>query len=339
MSASFISVVAVRAEDTVPTSLSLCCNACGWVITTAEELLCEAVPCLAASVWSYELDLLDGTAACYSATNPDDHRFDVVRFSAAAGMRLRHSGAPQKAHSWFPPFGWVTSQCQRCPQQLGWVFMDEAAIVQFAGVIVTHTIERRVPKRATSCYDQSPRRHVSAWDELMALLGSYAQSGSHEAGMPEEAEEAEEAEAAEEAEELHRWGVLLRGDDEAGAAEGEHEEGTGEQPAAVEGEVAVESYCVFCGAAHPANPRPPSNGDLSDGGSTGSAEGGDYDNRVDGWGWAVATPHGDQSRAMCVHCGEQFEFQRYGGLEEWVAYSGPADGSFWRVDHPRDHQC
>ena len=104
MSDSFLSAVETRAKEVCArtTVLALCCNNCQAVVATADELLKDQVPTAEGAVWAYELDLLDVTAYCYSATNPDDARFDVGRFNADACARLRWSGTPEPAHSWFP---------------------------------------------------------------------------------------------------------------------------------------------------------------------------------------------------------------------------------------------
>ena len=148
MSQSFVTAAEERMRDAC-SILALVCNQCAAVVATADELLCERVPCLDGAVWSYELDLLDTVAHCYSATNPQDARFDVARFGATACTRMRYLGEPQLEHSWFPPLGWMNASCQTCFQQLGWVFADEGRNVQFAGVIVTSLVERRVGRWAT----------------------------------------------------------------------------------------------------------------------------------------------------------------------------------------------
>ena len=147
---SFLSAAAARAADATPRLLSLCCNQCGAVVATAEELLCEKAAYLEGAVWAYELDLLDTTAFVYSATNPEATRFDVGRFDSAACARLRFGRDPAIAdHSWSPPYRWRNARCQNCPSQVGWVFADENDEIKFAGVIVTALVERRVPVSET----------------------------------------------------------------------------------------------------------------------------------------------------------------------------------------------
>ena len=150
MDSFFLSAAAARAADATPRLLSLCCNQCGAVVATAEELLCEKAAFLEGAVWAYELDLLDTTAFVYSATNPEATRIDVGRFDSAACARLRFGRDPAIAdHSWFPPYRWRNARCQNCPSQVGWVFADENDEIKFAGVIVTALVERRVPVSQT----------------------------------------------------------------------------------------------------------------------------------------------------------------------------------------------
>ena len=52
---SFLSAAAARAADATPRLLSLCCNQCGAVVATAEELLCEKAAYLEGAVWAMSL--------------------------------------------------------------------------------------------------------------------------------------------------------------------------------------------------------------------------------------------------------------------------------------------
>ncbi|KAF4654774.1 hypothetical protein FOL46_008545 [Perkinsus olseni] len=67
-------------------------------------------------VYSYELDVLEDPAWCYSATNPHEYRFDVCRANPA---ELSHGGIrvtnpPQEEFSWFPPYLWMMALCNTC---------------------------------------------------------------------------------------------------------------------------------------------------------------------------------------------------------------------------------
>ena len=177
---SFLAAAAARSIDAAKAVdepiLALVCNKCGAVVATERELCCQPVPFRQGAVWSYELDLLNETAHCYSATNPDGSRFDVARFDANTCKRLRFSGVPTADHSWFPPACWRNAQCQSCPQQLGWVFSaaDKASVPSFAGIIVTNLVERHVPVSDT--LPPSPEALASAdvlrqqVDDTAALL-------------------------------------------------------------------------------------------------------------------------------------------------------------------------
>ena len=380
---SFLAAAQSRATDVdaTRTVLALCCNHCQEVVATADELLKDRVPYKEGAVWAYELDLLDTTAFCYSATNPSDDRFDVGRFNTETCARLRYSGSPTAEHSWFPPNGWINARCPVCPQQLGWVFADpETDAVCFAGIIVTNLIERRVAFRQTTreyrdsraALRQQQEQHYehrlhlqdqSTIASTIEILQSVLQS------IPDDADEAARAAAIQPLlstpgftgalrrimqsgrgsghgspegslrEWLTRVGAAEPDGIEGGAylSEGEDAEEAAAEGAELESAVAAgessssddsssssssevpspedtaDCLCVFCGVEHPHNPRNRN----------------DYcgEPRVDAYGWDVALS--DPSRGLCVACAEKFERQRYGGMDEWFGYDGPADGSFW----------
>ncbi|KAF4696949.1 hypothetical protein FOZ60_013300 [Perkinsus olseni] len=81
-------------------------------------------------VYSYELDVLEDPAWCYSATNPHEYRFDVCRANPAelAHGGIRVTNPPQEEFSWFPPYLWMMALCNTCGVHLGWAFCtaDEA---------------------------------------------------------------------------------------------------------------------------------------------------------------------------------------------------------------------
>lgn len=121
------------------------CSVCAAPIATADELLCEPLPCADKSCWKYELDFLESTAWCYSATNSGDNRFDVARFGGAAVGRVATHGTPTDEHTWFPPHRWSMASCRGCDQHLGWAFSDVAAIddgtFSFVGLVLTRMRE------------------------------------------------------------------------------------------------------------------------------------------------------------------------------------------------------
>ena len=57
----------------------LVCSSCQAPIATASELVSQKIECLKDACYAYELELLDTEVTVYSATNTNDHRFDVVR--------------------------------------------------------------------------------------------------------------------------------------------------------------------------------------------------------------------------------------------------------------------
>ena len=74
-------------------------------------------------VYAYELDIMDLECTCYSSTNPNDVRFDVLRLSSSA--RVASHGSTSSLHTWFPPFAWRMAHCTKCMNHLGWSFSDE----------------------------------------------------------------------------------------------------------------------------------------------------------------------------------------------------------------------
>lgn len=361
MSDSFVAAAEARAADldrllAVP---ALVCSKCNEPIATADELLPERVPCLDGVVWCYELDLLETTAHCYSATNPDDYRFDVARFGQGACSRLLLANeAPESSHSWFPPYKWVNASCPACLQQLGWVFHDETTnAMRFAGVIVTKMIERRVPmhKQMRSSMMRTNidlmeiyRQHFQAAfpssDHILPLLRELASAagpsmgGESDGGRPTAAAAAAAATMAAwtaaassmtESADPIEGGVYLTDEDEADGDDERIEEAAGTREAHYYDDDPESSasqstystiptagcYCVFCGEGHPDN-------DHEDGGERAAAASRGHERD-----WQI-TP-GDPRRGMCAACNDMFEHQRYGGLEEWYEYQGPADRSFF----------
>lgn len=167
--------------------LALCCSVCDSPIATAADLLPKQVPRLESASYPYKLDLLIGTETesptsndginfggdgdsvsggecwVYSATNPDQTRFDVARFGQGACQRVHVHGEPTTAHTFFPPHPWRMASCPRCWVHLGWSFgtgREESAVDtgsdvndavdggdqgdSFLGLILTNLRERRV---------------------------------------------------------------------------------------------------------------------------------------------------------------------------------------------------
>ena len=167
------------------------CNKCGFPLLKASDLLQKKfTSTLNSSVFCYELDWLadevaeagkiqskqsqnDGepsrkaqepaqrnvnpesqsTYWCYSATNPSQQRFDIIRVSGKINTIRSHildNSEPSTEHSWFPPYSWKTACCAICSQHLGWYFQGETpeneseSSYQFFGVILTSLVLRSV---------------------------------------------------------------------------------------------------------------------------------------------------------------------------------------------------
>eukprot|EP00755_Sulcionema_specki_P016209 Sspe_Gene.61430::Locus_34100_Transcript_1_1_Confidence_1.000_Length_760::g.61430::m.61430 len=110
---------AVGKEDNSPVSL-LACQKCNFPIALKCDIFKEKFDVWSAAVYTYELDVLDEDVACYSATNPGDYRFDVVRTKPTAWVKTR--GVPTQEHTWFPGYGWVMANCAACGCNVGWGF-------------------------------------------------------------------------------------------------------------------------------------------------------------------------------------------------------------------------
>ena len=133
----------------------LLCGRCLAVVAAPQHIVRSRHPTLTSSVYCYEIDVLEEECWCYSATNPGDHRFDVVRARYGPGAHLvahapaagqggagaewvwRQQGGAERClpgrgtprlgqggysgeHSWFPPFAWCMVECLHCHAHLGW---------------------------------------------------------------------------------------------------------------------------------------------------------------------------------------------------------------------------
>merc|ERR1719240_2088534 len=97
------------------------CACCKLQVFSTDEIIQEKAGTWKEAVYPYELTVCDKTCWCYSATNPQEDRFDVVRvLPSAAGLCIR--GIPTTAHSWFSGYAWQLAQCNVCGSLLGWAF-------------------------------------------------------------------------------------------------------------------------------------------------------------------------------------------------------------------------
>lgn len=130
-----------------PLTPALVCARCNHPVAIVGEMLCERVQVMDSAVYSYELEVLDHEEVwCYSATNPENIRFDVCRF-AQPRPRVVITGTPTREHSWFPPYLWRGALCPGCDSHLGWAFVEAASSTQpsFVGLILTRLRERQLP--------------------------------------------------------------------------------------------------------------------------------------------------------------------------------------------------
>jgi len=107
-------------EDTHP---FLSCDRCGYILCTIDEVYNEVADVMSEAVYTYEFEIGDKLVSAYSATNPDEHRFDVVRVKqTAVGRGIKCREVPTLHHSWFKGFKWNIANCMTCGQFLGWGF-------------------------------------------------------------------------------------------------------------------------------------------------------------------------------------------------------------------------
>mmetsp|Transcript_51963 Transcript_51963/g.121675 ORF Transcript_51963/g.121675 Transcript_51963/m.121675 type:complete len:335 (-) Transcript_51963:71-1075(-) len=105
----------------------LVCENCGLPLVEQAEVIEEKFVTWNTVVWPYELTVLDRDSWCYSATNPSNARFDIVRvLPSVVGRSIKRRGSPTPEYSWFPGFGWCMAHCQMCGKHLGWTFSPNA---------------------------------------------------------------------------------------------------------------------------------------------------------------------------------------------------------------------
>eukprot|EP00037_Helgoeca_nana_P003213 m.38817 g.38817 ORF g.38817 m.38817 type:complete len:331 (-) comp13513_c0_seq1:1969-2961(-) len=129
---------------------TLVCGKCRHPLVRPADLITARIDTWADAVYAYELDVLDSEGVfCYSATNPGDTRFDVVRSKPSSTGLVTH-GDPTPEHSWFPGFLWSFAHCGACDAHLGWGFSLPVApdpesenqppnppVVEFYGLVLT----------------------------------------------------------------------------------------------------------------------------------------------------------------------------------------------------------
>ena len=123
------------------------CAHCGVAVASAQDVITERAETLRTAVWEYQLDMLGiDDVPVYSATNPEDHRFDVVRLKhpGKGGAACLVGGSPPRLeHSWFPPHPWQMAACCGCLDHLGWAFVaPDNTEPAFVGLICTRLRQR-----------------------------------------------------------------------------------------------------------------------------------------------------------------------------------------------------
>eukprot|EP00301_Raphidiophrys_heterophryoidea_P008176 c1306_g2_i1.p1 GENE.c1306_g2_i1~~c1306_g2_i1.p1 ORF type:complete len:399 (+),score=72.76 c1306_g2_i1:50-1198(+) len=103
------------------TVLCLVCSLCRQLVCQEDALIRETLPTMRSAVYVYELDILNIECPCYSATNPSDVRFDVIR-AHPERCDIQTTGTPTPEYSWFPPYAWKMVHCGGCMAHLGWHF-------------------------------------------------------------------------------------------------------------------------------------------------------------------------------------------------------------------------
>lgn len=147
----------------------LVCQHCEFPIVEPADVIEEKFPeTFKEAVFCYELQLFDKQFWCYSATNPGQHRFDVIR-AKPSSIGIQQHGKFDSSHSWFPGFAWNMAICAVCSEHLGWGFSPwpanppEAPLVaSFVGLILTKLRERHLPKsHVRALHDAATRLFVN----------------------------------------------------------------------------------------------------------------------------------------------------------------------------------
>jgi len=114
------------APEEQPRQQYMICASCRHLVLGAVDVIEEKAETWKEAVYPYELSVCDRDCWCYSATNPGDVRFDVVRaLPTAEGVVLKSAPVPE--HSWFPGYAWRMAHCRSCRGHLGWGFCAPAA--------------------------------------------------------------------------------------------------------------------------------------------------------------------------------------------------------------------
>ncbi|KAJ9443181.1 hypothetical protein DIPPA_17625 [Diplonema papillatum] len=140
-----VSVRAHRPETEEPRDAVSClvCQQCENPVCTMDDLCTEKAVVWGDAVFAYEMDIHDKSYWTYSATNPSQKRYDVVRLKKQVldeGLYAANVAASAD-HSWFPPYAWKVCECKSCGSFMGWAFFDAEGNPAFVGLM------RQLPQR------------------------------------------------------------------------------------------------------------------------------------------------------------------------------------------------
>lgn len=131
----------------------LVCQTCRFPVASSADFLAEKIECWRPAVFSYKFsvwdahiadddapeDTAEGVVYSYSATNPGQHRFDVIRIKPTPAIRTErprggpgHWSRPTPEHCWFPGTAWRMASCAVCDAHLGWGYskwIDDGNVV------------------------------------------------------------------------------------------------------------------------------------------------------------------------------------------------------------------
>jgi len=103
----------------------LVCNMCHFPLVFNAELISDKIASKRESVYPYELDLCCRNCWCYSVTNDDHCRFDLLRVIQKTPIFTLQACAA--GEDWFTGYTCHRVFCP-CSQHLGWAFLSEGVL-------------------------------------------------------------------------------------------------------------------------------------------------------------------------------------------------------------------
>mmetsp|Transcript_69302 Transcript_69302/g.166155 ORF Transcript_69302/g.166155 Transcript_69302/m.166155 type:complete len:381 (+) Transcript_69302:109-1251(+) len=168
-------------EDGMEAEPWLVCESCKMPLVKQAEIIEEKFATWNAVVWPYELSVLDRESWCYSATNPGNIRFDIVRtLPSVVGRSIDRHGLPSPEHSWFPGFGWCMAHCHLCRKHLGWTFSPNPEPGQSTVAQAARHTAREIPQEAS--VSESSDGATAEQTEQAESGGTATNHGSAESG-------------------------------------------------------------------------------------------------------------------------------------------------------------